>query len=114
MSTPQPEHRAVNGEGYNTPTVSLRPISCRFHPTPDRLVPSFSMFETIYLSMDANFKLKQKERGFSDPPLANGFAYMVSNERLLKHLRECAGSKVLSDEVISTRDTFSFSPNFVW
>jgi hypothetical protein len=59
------------------------------------------MFETIYLSMDANFKLKQKEHGFNDPPLANGFAYMVSNERLKEHLAKCNGSKILKDEVIS-------------
>ena len=49
--------------------------------------------------MDANFKLKQKERGFSDPPLANGFAYMVSNKTLLEHLAQCVGNKVLKDEV---------------
>ena len=51
--------------------------------------------------MDANFKLKQKERGFADPPLANGFAYMVSNKKLLEHLAECGGSKILKDEVNS-------------
>ena len=59
----------------------------------------FSMFETLYLSMDANFKLKQKERGFIDPPLANGFAYMVSNEKLHEHLANCKDTKVLQDEV---------------
>ena len=64
------------------------------------------MFETLYLSMDANFKLKQKERGFTDPPLANGFAYMVSNGKLLKHLAECAGSKVLKDDVIAFLNMF--------
>lgn len=61
--------------------------------------PSLSMFETMYLSMDANFKLKQKERGFSDPPLANGLAFMVSNEKLLKHLAECTSTRILKDEV---------------
>jgi hypothetical protein len=60
---------------------------------------SCSMFETLYLSMDANFKLKQKERGFSDPPLANGFAYMVSNEILHRHLASCKDSSVLTQEV---------------
>lgn len=49
--------------------------------------------------MDANFKLKQKERGFVDPPLANGYAYMVSNKRLLDHLAECNGKKDLKDGV---------------
>ena len=57
------------------------------------------MFETIYLSMDANFKLKQKERGFSDPPLSNGYAYMVSNEKLLEHLAHCGGDKILKADV---------------
>jgi hypothetical protein len=57
------------------------------------------MFETLYLSMDANFKLKQKERGFTDPPLSNGFAYMVSNEKLLGHLAQCRESKILKADV---------------
>ena len=57
------------------------------------------MFETLYLSMDANFKLKQKERGLQDPPLANGYAYMVLNEMLLKHLDGCKDNKLLKDQV---------------
>jgi hypothetical protein len=68
--------------------------------------PPFSMFETLYLSMDANFKLKQKERGFNDPPLANGFAYMVSNNTLLEHLAKCEGSNILKDEVMSPSASF--------
>ena len=59
------------------------------------------MLETLYLSMDANFKLKQKERGFTDPPLADGFAYMVSNEKLHEHLASCKDKKILRDEVNS-------------
>lgn len=59
------------------------------------------MFETIYLSMDANFKLKQKERGFADPPLANGYAYMVSNKKLLDHLEDCQDKRAQKDEVSS-------------
>lgn len=49
--------------------------------------------------MDANFKLKQKEHKFTDPPLANGLTYMVSNEKLLIHLTKCNGKKILDDEV---------------
>lgn len=58
------------------------------------------MLDTLYLSIDANFKLKQKERGFADPPLANGFAYMVSNKKLQEHLAGCGDSKMLRAEVI--------------
>ena len=49
--------------------------------------------------MDANFKLKQKDRGFLDPPLSNGFAYMVSNETLLAHLAQCKDDKILKADV---------------
>ena len=48
--------------------------------------------------MDANFKLKQKERGFTDPPLSNGLAYMISDTALKAHLAECI-SKNLTSEV---------------
>ena len=49
--------------------------------------------------MDANFKLKQKERGFADPPLSNGYAYMVSHEKLLEHLTECGNDAILKADV---------------
>lgn len=62
--------------------------------------------------MDANFKLKQKERGFSDPPLANGYAYMVSNNRLVKHLNECGGDKLLKDEVSAPAAYLTFSNSY--
>lgn len=51
--------------------------------------------------MDANFKLKQKERGFADPPLSNGLAYMISDPSLKAHLAECV-SKNLTSEVVSS------------
>ena len=57
------------------------------------------MFETIYLSMDANFKLKQKERGYMDPPLSNGLAYMVSDKMLTAHLAQCKDEKILKADV---------------
>ena len=57
-----------------------------------------SWINTLYLSMDANFKLKQKERGFTDPPLSNGLAYMISDATLKTHLSECI-SKNLTSEV---------------
>jgi hypothetical protein len=50
--------------------------------------------------MDANFKLKQKNRGFNDPPLAEGLSYMVADCTLKEHLAECE-KKQLNQEVIS-------------
>jgi len=59
----------------------------------------FRMFEMMHLSMDGNFKLKQKDRNFTDPPLANGYAYMVLDEKLMEHLAGCNGRKELKDGV---------------
>ena len=47
--------------------------------------------------MDVNFKLKQKERGFSDPPLSNGLVYMVPNEGLAKHLAVCSTKGLIKE-----------------
>lgn len=73
------------------------------------LIVLSSWLNTLYLSMDANFKLKQKERGFNDPPLSNGLAYMVLNERLREHLAHCA-DKGLTTEV-SKRPQFTMVPD---
>lgn len=54
--------------------------------------------------MDANFKLKQKERGFSDPPLANGLAYMVPNDRLQDHLTHCSTTGQIKEVSLFNRD----------
>ena len=58
-------------------------------------VPSW--LNTLYLSMDANFKLKQKERGFNDPPLSNGLAFMVPADRLQMHLADCVSKKLMTE-----------------
>lgn len=50
--------------------------------------------------MDANFKLKQKQRGFKDPPLSNGLVYMVSDKKLQDHLAYCS-DKGLTAEVLT-------------
>ena len=66
--------------------------------------PSKSWLNTLYLSMDANFKLKQKERGFSDPPLSNGLVYMVSNEKLMNHLVHCSKNVLIKEVSILNYD----------
>ena len=60
----------------------------------------FSWINTLYLSMDTNFKLKQKERGFADPSLSNGLAYMISDTALKAHLAECALSNLASEACV--------------
>ena len=65
------------------------------------LTISSSWINTLYLSMDANFKLKQKERGFTDPPLSNGLTYMISDTTLKVHLAECTSRNLTSEACFS-------------
>ncbi len=38
------------------------------------------------LSLDANFRLKCKERGIKDVRLGNGYAYVVEQEQFKSHI----------------------------
>lgn len=40
----------------------------------------------LMLSLDANFRLKSKERGIKDVRLGDGFAYLVEEERFKRHI----------------------------
>jgi len=62
-----------------------------------KLIVLQSWLNTLYLSMDTNFKLKQKERGFSNPPLSNRLIYMISNEWLKDHLTHCANRGLVTE-----------------
>ena len=64
--------------------------------------------------MDANFKLKQKERGFMDPPLSNGLAYMISNTSLKTHLAECTSKNLTSEVCCSTLRIISISSDLMF
>ena len=43
----------------------------------------------MILSVDANFRLKLKDRGFRDPELGSGWSYFVESDAYLSHLKEC-------------------------
>ena len=51
---------------------------------------------TLFLGIDACFKLRLKERGFNDPDLGTGLAYMVNDVPYGKHLKS---STTTSDTV---------------
>jgi hypothetical protein len=54
--------------------------------------------------MDANFKLKQKQRGFDDPPLSNGLVYMVADKKLQEHLTHCSKTGQIAEVSILNCD----------
>lgn len=47
---------------------------------------------TLYLGIDACFKLKLKDRGFDDPDLGTGLAYMVNEDSYQTYLSANKGS----------------------
>lgn len=52
---------------------------------------------TLFIGLDACFKFKSKERGFKDPDLGNGLAYVVSDDAYKEHLSHHAGSQPRTD-----------------
>lgn len=43
---------------------------------------------TLYLAIDANFRLKLKARNIDDPELGSGWAYFVEQTEYEKHVRK--------------------------
>lgn len=47
--------------------------------------------DTLTLMLDANFRLKSKERGIrSDPALGSGLAYYVEEDKYQDYLKTCS------------------------
>lgn len=56
--------------------------------------------------LDANFRLKSKERGIkSDPALGSGLAYYVEEEKYQEHLKTCSDQTEASFFVFNTNQT---------
>ena len=43
---------------------------------------------TYFLAVDANFRLKLKSRGISDPDIGSGWSYFVSNKQYIEHISQ--------------------------
>lgn len=48
---------------------------------------------TLYLSVDANFKLRSKDRGAQDVYLGPGWAYVVEETKYKDHIKQFANTK---------------------
>ena len=46
---------------------------------------------SLFIAMDANFRLKLKSRGIQDPELGSGLAYFVNNAKFEAHLKNHVG-----------------------
>lgn len=65
---------------------------------------------SLFIAMDANFKLKQKTRDIKDPEFGSGLAYFVNVEKFKEHLKRDVNEKevrVFQLVLFSDRDFIS-------
>ena len=60
----------------------------------------FRWLYSLFLAMDANFRLKLKSRGIQDPELGSGLTYFVNNEKFDSHLQNHVGEDNASAPVM--------------
>ncbi|EIN10007.1 hypothetical protein PUNSTDRAFT_133777 [Punctularia strigosozonata HHB-11173 SS5] len=89
------------GRGNDPTGVSGTPdgglaVECPACPHPGRNLPdrwetdpNIWMY-TLFIAIDACFKLKLRNRGFTAPPLGDGLSYFVKEEKYREHLDSCS------------------------
>ncbi|KAI0037592.1 hypothetical protein FA95DRAFT_1614058 [Auriscalpium vulgare] len=85
--------RVHDPQGIAATAVGELVVDCPACPHPGRNLPedwqdapdSEQWKYATMLAVDANFKLKLKDRGFEDVELAPGWSYFVENEAYAKH-----------------------------
>ena len=58
---------------------------------------------SLFIAIDANFRLKLKSRGIKDPELGSGLAYFVNTQKFEAHLKTH-----VDEGVVSSSNTFLF------
>ena len=53
-----------------------------------RLITSCRWLYSLFLAVDANFRLKLKDRKIKDPEIGSGWAYFVENNQYIKHVSQ--------------------------
>jgi hypothetical protein len=48
----------------------------------------FRWLYSLFLALDANFRLKLKDRKINDPELGSGWAYFVQNQHYIEHVSQ--------------------------
>ena len=52
---------------------------------------------SLFLAVDANFRLKLKERKIEDPEIGSGWAYFVENDRYIEHVSQTTDDTEVSE-----------------
>jgi hypothetical protein len=64
----------------------------------------FSWLYSLFLAIDANFRLKQKDRAIKDPELGQGLAYFVNMVKFQKLLTNSTQKEEVSPFASSSLD----------
>jgi hypothetical protein len=65
---------------------------CTYPP----MTSSYRWLYSLFIAIDANFRLKLKTRGIKDPELGSGLAYFVNTEKFEAHLKSRADEEEVS------------------
>jgi len=61
------------------------------------LISSYRWLYSLFLAIDANFRLKLKNRKIKDPEVGSGWAYFVENSRYIGHVSQNANDAEVSN-----------------
>ena len=53
-----------------------------------QLITSYRWLYSLFLAVDANFRLKLKDRNIKDPEIGSGWAYFVEHNRYIEHVSQ--------------------------
>ncbi|KAI0074003.1 hypothetical protein K474DRAFT_1677445 [Panus rudis PR-1116 ss-1] len=98
--------RVHDPDGIDATSQGSLAIECPACPQPDRNIPNdwqsapedTIWLYTLFLMIDANFRLQLKSHGLKDTTLASGWAYYVDEEQYQNHLAEHNAQNIDSTE----------------
>ena len=61
---------------------------------------SYRWLYSLFLAVDANFRLKLKDRKIKDPEIGSGWAYFVENSQYIEHVSQKTNGVEVSDSFI--------------
>ena len=60
---------------------------------------SFRWLYSLFLAVDANFRLKLKDRKIKDPEIGSGWAYFVEYDRYMEHVSQNTNDEEVSESL---------------
>ncbi|KAG6808040.1 hypothetical protein H0H92_005612 [Tricholoma furcatifolium] len=105
--------RAHDAHGASGTSLGELAVECPACPHPGRNLPEdweqappiIRWLYTLFLAIDANFKLRLKNRGLSDTELAPGWAYYVEDSAYQNHLKNYIDQPESEHDAIARANT---------